>query len=59
MVQEVNATFVDPGEVLSDYAHEYDPQTKQLVIGGTLLKQELQQEEPEQLHDFGIPAYTM
>lgn len=59
MVQEVNATFVDPGEVLSDYAHEYNPQTKQLVIGGTLLKQELQQEEPEQRFDFGIPAYTM
>lgn len=59
MIRDVNSNIVSPEERLSDMAHEYDPQTKQLVIGGTLLKQELQQEEPEQLHDFGMPAYTM
>lgn len=60
MIQEINETFVDQSEILSDYAHEYDPVTKKLVIGGTLLQeQKKQQDEPDRMMDWGIPAYTI
>lgn len=32
MVKEVNQSVVDPEEILSDFAHEYDPESKKLVI---------------------------
>lgn len=60
MIQEINGSFVDPNEILSDYAHEYDPVTKKLVIGGTLSReQEKKQEEPEQAMDWEKTAYTI
>lgn len=53
MIKEINEYCVDIHEVLSDLAHEYDPVSKQLVIGGTL-KQNRKKEE----HTIGEDEVT-
>lgn len=64
MIKEINESCVEMHEVLSDLVHEYDPVSRQLVIGGTLLQRNREMEEREAgTHDvlpaMNAPAWCM
>ena len=63
MIKEINENYVEADEVLSDLAHEYDPVSKQLVIGGTLERNRTLEvyaiEEPTVLPVSNSPAWGL
>lgn len=58
MIREINEEQVALPEVLSDFAHEYDPVTNQLVIGGTLEQNRDREETVDIFYGMQV-AYQM